>query len=161
MAKLARISILFLFGAGLCLVGALGAGEAKPGEKKMTRTMKESQLWTPEELKWADVADLPGAKEAVVWGDPKKGAYASFNRWPAGTEVPLHWHTHDNRGTVISGTLSISMDGGPAKEVGPGSYLFVPGGVKHATACKAGADCVFYAHQPGIADLKMVEAAKK
>ncbi len=155
MSKFWRISVLFLFVAGLCVAGALSAQGSKPAVKKM----KTARLLTSEGLKWADVPELPGAKQAVVWGDSTKGAYGMFEKWPAGTEVALHTHTHDNRGAMISGTLVITMEGESAKELGSGSYVFVPGGAPHSTACKAGAECVFYVHQPGPGDLKMLEAS--
>ncbi len=157
MSKFWRISVLFLFVAGLCVAGALAAVVGSKGSAK--KTPRAARLWAAEELKWAEVPEVAGAKEAVVWGDPKKGAYGMLEKWPGGTDVPLHTHTHDNRGAVISGTLVITMEGESAKELGPGSYVLVPGGAKHTSACKAGADCVFYVHQPGIADIKMVESS--
>jgi len=155
MAKFGRICVLLVFGVGLCIAGALSAQGSKPAVKKM----KTARLLTSEGLKWTDVPELPGARQAVVWGDSTKGAYGMFEKWPGGTEVALHTHTHDNRGAMISGTLVITMEGESAKELGPGSYVFVPGGARHSTSCKSGAECVFYVHQPGAGDLKMVETS--
>lgn len=154
MRQVSRILTVTCLGIGLLLAVGLLGQESK-------RVMKgiAMQVWTDAELKWVDDADLPGARTAVVWGDPTKGAYGAMHRWAAGTEAPLHWHTHDNRGAMISGTLVITVKGGQPKEVPAGSYIFVPGRLRHTTSCKAGADCVFYAHQPGIGDTKIVGAA--
>ena len=51
------------------------------------------------------------------------------------------------------------MDGGPSKELGPGSYAFVAGGPEHPHIidCKAGAACVYFEKRPGKNDIKYVE----
>ena len=67
--------------AGLCVAGALSAQDSKPAVKKM----KTARLLTSEGLKWTDVPELPGARQAVVWGDSTKGAYGMFEKWPGGT----------------------------------------------------------------------------
>jgi len=109
-------------------------------------------------LKWTDIPDVKGAKQAVLWGDPSKGAHGMFVTFPAGTEVPLHTHSHDGRGAVISGTLVITLEGKTPKELVSGSYFFVPGEQKHTTGCKSGANCLFLDQSSGAFDLKMAEA---
>ena len=103
----------------------------------------EPVLWPASELKWTDVPAIKGARNAVLWGDPEKEGFGKLNRWPAGTEVPLHFHPFEVRGVVLEGTVTIMPEGGAAKELGPGSYWHLPGRVKHVTTCKPGADCVF------------------
>jgi hypothetical protein len=46
------------------------------------------------------------------------------------------------------------LEGQKPKELGPGSYFFIPGEVKHTTGCKAGADCIMYTEWSGAFDLK-------
>ncbi len=112
---------------------------------------------TPSELKWVDVPDAPkGAQQAVVYGDPQKGANGSFAKFAAGTEIPLHTHTAGGRSVVISGTMLEAAEGQKPKELGPGSYFYLPGGMKHTTACKAGAECLIYSHWSGAFDMKPV-----
>jgi quercetin dioxygenase-like cupin family protein len=111
---------------------------------------------TPSELKWVDIPDTKGAQQAVVYGDPQKGANGSFAKFPAGTQIPLHTHTASGRSVVISGTMMEAAEGQKPKELGPGSYFYLPGGMKHTTACKAGADCVIYSHWSGAFDMKPV-----
>lgn len=110
---------------------------------------------TAAQLKWVDVPDQKGVQEAVLWGDPAKGAHGAQNKFAAGTEMPLHTHTASMRGVILAGTLVITPEGGKAAELGPGSYFFEPGGMNHTTGCKAGADCVVYRHMSGSFDVKL------
>lgn len=152
--KKITVAALFLGCLGVC--GVVLAG----GEKKMAGKMKEVKLWAAGDLKWESDPEMAGMQMARLWGDPKKGAYGALNRWAGGSTVDWHTHTHDNKGVVLSGTLLLTLEGQPEKELAAGSYVFMPGGMKHRTACKEGADCVFFAEQPGAGDTKMVEMAK-
>jgi hypothetical protein len=95
---------------------------------------------------------------AVVSGDHKTGAYEAFLKFPAGLAVPLHWHTFSNTGVGVSGTLVVDAQGQGTIEMGPGTWGFVPGRVKHTTTCKEGTDCVIYVRQPGKDDIYFVNA---
>lgn len=109
-------------------------------------------LWAATEIKWTPDPESPDVQTAVLWGDPKTGAYGEMARFKAGMEMPMHHHTADVKGVCVSGTMVIGVEGQPEKELPTGSYLFMPGGVKHTTKCKAGADCVVFDLQPGPAD---------
>src|SRR5262245_55584595 len=125
---------------------------------------------SPEELKWVDVPAPPGApanpageaKVANVKGDAFKGAYSAFAKIPAGQVHPLHTHTSDIAAVVVSGTFSVTPEGGAEKKLGPGAYFMVPGGMKHASGCLAGAPCVLFQTGPAKYDMKPVaeKAAK-
>lgn len=143
----------------LLALGSVGAVLAQGASASPKPT--EPHLWAPADLTWTEDPEMHGAKMAVLWGDPAKGAYGALNRWPSGTVVPLHWHTHANDGVVVSGTLVIKLEGSAPKELGPGSVVSIPGGVKHETSCKAGADCLFFAHQDGFADVQPVTPLNK
>ena len=104
---------------------------------------------------------LEGAKQAPLWGDPTKEMHGILYQWPAGTKVPLHTHTFGDRGVVISGTMTLAVEGGPAKRLPPGSYFAMAGGTKHETGCEEGAPCVFFIEREGLFDVKMVEAGAK
>ena len=116
-------------------------------------------LSTMDELKWAAAPDAEGIQEAVLWGDPGKGAYGAIDRFKAGLNLPLHTHSSESRGVVISGTLVLTLEGKEPKELGPGSYLLVPGNLRHVTACEEGEDCVVFVQQPGKSDFNPVEQA--
>lgn len=57
---------------------------------------------------------------------------------------------------VISGTMLEGLENQKPKELGPGSYFFIPADLKHTTACKAGAECIIYTDWSGAFDLKPV-----
>ena len=106
------------------------------------------------DLKWVDNPAVKGAKIAVLWGDPKTGAYGAFKKVPAGFKFGLHSHTADQQVVMISGTISVMTDGGPAQPFVTGSYMFMPGGKIHSADCNAGADCMYFEQQPGANDMK-------
>lgn len=130
---------------GTCALEAQTATAEPPAQaaEKKEPEKKEPILWQASELKWTEDAAIKGARTAVLWGDPAREAYGKINRWPAGTEAALHWHTFDTRSVVMEGTLTVTVEGGATRELGPGSYLYMPGKVKHVTTCKPGAECTF------------------
>lgn len=122
---------------------------------------KNAVLRAASELKWVDAPGVKGVQQATGWGDPAKGAHGSFAKFASGTETPLHTHTATGRSIVVSGTIVSAPEGQKPKELGPGSYFSLPGGMKHTTSCKAGAECVIYSQWLGAFDLKPVEGSEK
>jgi quercetin dioxygenase-like cupin family protein len=55
---------------------------------------------------------------------------------------------------IVSGTFTYGAEGEAQKAYGPGSYLVIPGGVRHASGCAAGAPCVFFHEASGKFDMK-------
>lgn len=138
---------------------AKGKGHARAGARKAV-------LRSAEEMKWADVPGAPpGVKQAVLWGDPAKGAFGALQKFVPGFSAPLHTHSSDLSVVVISGTMIDGPEGGPEKKLPAGSYLFLPSTYKHTTRCDAGSECVFFVEAKGKFDVKMVgekkEAGKK
>ena len=142
---------------GLCVLAAGCAAVAVAAAPRRSHAKKHPVIWAAGDIKWADSPALPGAKIAALWGDPKKGAYGALKSIPGGTTLKLHTHSHDQKNVMISGTIRFTMEGEPAKELGAGSYIFIPGGAKHTAECQAGADCVYFEEYPAAADLKYVE----
>ncbi len=149
-----RYMLRFLGAAGLSvfslavLLGAQAEKAAKPA------AAKKAVLRAASEMKWVEIPDAKGAQQAVAWGNPQKGAHASFAKFAGGTELPMHTHTAGSRSVVIAGTMLEGLEGQTPKELGPGSYFYIPGEVKHTTACKAGADCIIYSDWQGAFDMK-------
>jgi quercetin dioxygenase-like cupin family protein len=141
-------------------VAVLGILPALGGASAVAADAKAAVVWPAGDIKWADNPALPGAKAATLWGDPKAGAYAALKSVPGGAVLPLHTHTSDHRVVVVAGTLSLSVDGGPAKDLAVGSYAFLPGGVKHRAECKGGATCTYFEESPGAFDMQVVEEKK-
>ena len=115
----------------------------------------EKVVSSASELKWTDTP-MKGAQQALLWGDPAKGAYGTFKKIPGGTALGMHTHASDQKAILISGTLEFNFDGEAKKELGAGSYVSIPGGAPHDATCKAGADCVYFEESVGAADFKPV-----
>jgi hypothetical protein len=137
---------------GLVLVVAQSAQGKGKGKEPLTMS--------PDDLKWTEVPNTNGVQVAAIKGDMTKGAYDAFGKFPAGTEHPLHTHSNDVEVVVISGTFTYGPEGGPVKKYGPGSYLMIPGNMKHTSGCDAAAPCILFQEQPGKFDFKPVDAAK-
>ena len=138
----------------LVVVAAAGIGSSAAWAAK-----KEIVMSTPEELKWIDVPNAGGAQVANITGDVFKGAYTAMAKIPAGQVHPLHTHTSATTAVVVSGTFTVTPDGGVEKRLGPGSTFTVPGGVKHSSSCAPGAPCLLYQTGPGKFDMKPVPGA--
>jgi quercetin dioxygenase-like cupin family protein len=131
-------------------VGFQAGVSAQGAAKKIVRS-------SPAELQWSPVPGTP-VMEAKGWSAPN-GANCGFNKFPKGTKLPLHTHTADVSAVIITGQFGSFEEGAPAKLSGPGTYAFIPGGLKHTTECGPQEDCVVFRCQPGAFDL--VEAGAK
>jgi quercetin dioxygenase-like cupin family protein len=140
--------------AGISLVAAAALYAAQVEKTAKPTAAKRAVMRTASEMKWVDIPDAKGAQQAVVFGNVEKGPHGAFVKFAAGTEVPLHTHTAASRSVVITGTMMEGLEGQRPKELGPGSYFYLPGDLKHTTACKAGAECVIYTDWSGAFDLK-------
>jgi anti-sigma factor ChrR (cupin superfamily) len=62
----------------------------------------------PDTLKWGEPAPLPGARMAVIQGDPsKEGLFVYRLKMPAGYKVPPHLHKASENVTVLSGVFFV------------------------------------------------------
>ena len=98
-------------------------------------------LVPPGEVKWQDVPNAKGVQLAALQGDPSKGPSHFFLKFAPGFSAPVHFHSANHYGTVVSGTLVLSVDG-QERKLPAGSYFAFTGKKPHATRCEAGADCV-------------------
>jgi quercetin dioxygenase-like cupin family protein len=98
---------------------------------------------TPAELRWADTGLGPMASS--VNGDFSKGAHVTFLKFAAGAKTPLHLHSADYVGIVLSGNARHPVKGVAESEkiLPPGSHWFMPANVEHVSECLPGAECVF------------------
>jgi quercetin dioxygenase-like cupin family protein len=75
-----------------------------------------------------------GARFAVLEGDPKAAGIVTMRlAMPKGFAIAPHTHTADERVTVLSGTVKITIDG-KTKVFPAGSFYVTPKGTKHAVA---------------------------
>jgi quercetin dioxygenase-like cupin family protein len=139
MKVLIRFSSLALIG----LIAAVTLSAA--GDKKAV-------VLGAKDLKWAGNPAMKGLFVATLWGDPAKGAYGTLKKVPGGTDLGWHTHSSDQKVVAISGTIDFQVEGGDVKELMTGSYISMPGGVKHTAKCRAGSDCMWFEDSPGKAD---------
>jgi quercetin dioxygenase-like cupin family protein len=119
----------------------------------------EPQLSTVQELKWLAVPEIKGAAATTLWEDTTRGIAGRMVQLKAGTDVPLHWHTADERAVILTGTLVIRIEGQEAKDLTAGSFIAMPGGKRHTVTCKPGTDCVFTVVYLGTPDIQFPEGA--
>ena len=114
----------------------------------------------PETLKWVEPATLPGARLAVVQGDPsKEGLFVYRLKMPAGYRIPAHLHKASENVTVLSGEFFIGLgeklDQGKGQELPVGAFLSVPPNHPHY-AWMGGTETVVQVHGVGPTDLRFV-----
>lgn len=109
---------------------------AKDGKKAGTAVLLPAG-----DLTWTDVPDFPGVQMALLDGDPAKGAGHFLIKLKDGFVAPLHHHSSDHFVTVVSGTLSLTVDG-VETFLPAGSFFLFKGRKEHITKCVPGADCV-------------------
>ena len=86
------------------------------------------------DVKWQDAPSIgPGAKSAIVHGDPKSsGPFVMRLKVPPKTTIKVHTHPADENVTILSGTLyfaaSDKFEPKLAKAFGPGSYFSIEKG---------------------------------
>lgn len=85
-------------------------------------------------------------------GDPSQGAHGTFIRMPAGFVSPVHTHTADYWGVVISGVAANGRPGAADVALPVGSYWLQQGGEPHVTKCLSPNECLFFISQEGKFD---------
>ena len=104
------------------------------------------------------VMDMSSMNKVLAW-DPETGIITAE---PGLTLADL-WRVVLPDGwwpPVVSGTMTLTPEGGAAKSLGPGSWFQFTGRKKHLTTCETGADCVLYVVSNGAWDLIPAEAPK-
>lgn len=93
------------------------------------------------DIHWAAVPGMDGVQMATVEGNAEKGAHHTFMKFDSGFAAPLHHHTSDHFVTVVSGTLTLTVDGKEHK-LPAGSFFSFKNRGAHTTACGSESDCV-------------------
>jgi hypothetical protein len=96
------------------------------------------ELFKPDQIPWRDGPSslLPGAKMAVLEGDPaKEGFFTMRLRLPDGYRVFPHWHTRTERLTIIQGIVNLGtgdhFDAGATQPLSAGTYSSMPPKMTH------------------------------
>jgi quercetin dioxygenase-like cupin family protein len=122
------MSRLLVATALIALAGSAWAGEA----------VKETHIVAPEALAWKDNPALPpGAKGAVLLGDPTKAGelFVQRTKLPANYQIPPHTHPYVDFVTVLSGSLGLGMgeklDVQKGEMLKAGSFVSMPAKTAH------------------------------
>jgi quercetin dioxygenase-like cupin family protein len=94
---------------------------------------------------------MGGVSMQALSGDMEKGAHATFTKFDLGYDAGMHSHTNDISIVVIKGAYLYKDEAGE-KRVGPGEYLFVPGGHKHWSGGDKTEGALFYEQGAGKFD---------
>ena len=123
-------------------------------------SISSAQVMVPaSKLVWGDApATLPpGAKLAVVSGDPSKPEPFTVRvQFPAGSRVPPHWHPHDEHVTVLSGTIALGLgttfDLDAMTDLTAGSYTVTPATMPHYAFARTAATFQVHGIGPYVAN---------
>lgn len=109
------------------------------------------------ELQWVDSGFGPTV--SPVSGDFSKAGHVTYVKFPAGMKTPIHTHSHDYVGLVITGVSMHWEPGKPEskKPLSAGSHWFMPGGVQHVSECLPGAECIMAIYQQNMMDFLPVQ----
>lgn len=121
--------------------------------------------FTPDQIKWGPAPPSlpPGAKFAVLVGDPSKAgsAYTIRAKLPDGYKVSPHWHPVDENVTVIQGVLGMGrgekFDAAAGMELPAGSYMRMPKGMRHFAWAKG--ETIIQLHGTGPFEIHYVNPA--
>jgi len=94
---------------------------------------------------------MNGVSMQPLVGEMDKGAHATFTKFAPGYDAGMHTHTNDVSIVVIKGAYLYKDEAGE-KRVGPGEYLFVPGGHKHWSGGDKTEGAIFYEQGSGKFD---------
>jgi quercetin dioxygenase-like cupin family protein len=146
-----KLTALLFAIAGLSIFGSTKLVSAAAGG---------SVLVPAAEVKWSDVPGMAGVQLAAVDGDPSKGASHFFLKFAPGFAAPLHHHTANHSGTVVAGTLDLTV-GDKEQKLPPGSFFSFSGKTPHVTKCETGAACVLSMDVRGKWDVVMEKGEAK
>jgi anti-sigma factor ChrR (cupin superfamily) len=117
----------------------------------------------PETLRWVEPPVLPGARLAVVQGDPsREGPFVYRLKMPPAYKIPPHVHRASENVTVLSGAFSVGVgekfDPRAGHELPVGGFVSIPPNHPHF-AWAGSEETVVQVHGVGPTDLTFVDPA--
>ena len=135
-------------------IESIGNTDAPPPSFSSAQVMMPAS-----KLVWADAPPTlpPGAKLAVVSGDPSKPEPFTVRvRFPAGSRVAPHWHHTDEHVTVLSDTIALGLgttfDQNAMTDLTAGSYAVTPATMPHYALAKTTATFQVHSMGPYVAN---------
>jgi quercetin dioxygenase-like cupin family protein len=136
-------SVMVLAVTAIAVVAALVGVAHAQKDKKVIYVSSEKGSYT--------AMPMGGVSQQVLIGEPDKGPHATFSKFEPGYDAGMHSHTNDISIVVVKGAYLYKDEAGE-KRVGPGDYLFVPGGHKHWSGGDKKDGAVFYEQGSGKFD---------
>jgi len=147
---------LFVLGVGaLVIIAAASAQQAHKAPSAARKVATKKVVYSSSSEASFKPAAAKGVSQAVVWGNPDKGAHGTYTKFEPGVDVGMHTHTNDVWIVGIKGAYLYKDDAGE-KRVGPGDFLRVPGGHKHSSAGDKTESALFY--EEGSAKFDLIPA---
>lgn len=103
-------------------------------------------VMTKADLKWKDMGN--GITAAVVSGDMDKGESRFFLKYPVGLVTPNHHHDADHYVTVVSGTITLTVDGKDHR-LEPGAYFALTNKAPHVAKVEGKEEAIFFIQADG------------
>jgi quercetin dioxygenase-like cupin family protein len=122
--------------------------------------MTEKSMTAFEDLEFAPLAEGSPVQVALLWGNPETGPAAVMVKFPEGYEEPWHHHSSTYHAVLVRGLFrSCSPEGGAESErvLGPGSYIFQPGGVTHGELNAGDGESIAMVYFDGPVDFVLAE----
>ena len=127
-----------------------------------TETHRSHLVVSADELKWVPAPPKlpPGAQFATLDGDRSTPGmpYTFRAKLPDGYSVPPHWHSMDERITVIKGVFGLGLgekfDKTAIRDLPAGSYIMMPKGERHYNVIKG--ETILQFHGIGPYDINYV-----
>lgn len=96
----------------------------------------EPVVVSSDSLQWMAANGLPGAKVAIVSGNPeKKEPFIARIKLPANFQIPVHQHAINEYDTVISGILYLGVgdkaDKSQVIKISKGNFVMIPAKLLH------------------------------
>src|SRR5579859_3002133 len=143
MSNTAKASITVI---AVIVAATLAIGQNKPvgkGSRKSALAKGGPVVWNAGQAKWADFPGLPGIHDAVVTGDPDKGASVLYLKIDPSAAIPWHWHSGPEIIYGDSGTFQAAMfKSDKTVNITSGSYARFPGHMIHKASCISTEPCL-------------------
>lgn len=114
---------------------------------------EKTMVVAQDQLTWKDMG-IPGVQSAVVSGDMAKGPSRFFLKYPVGLTTPAHHHTPDHYVALVSGSLTLTVDG-KATKLMPGSFFALTNQAVHVAKVEGDQPAIMFIQADGPWDVVM------
>ena len=150
-----------LFGSTLVAVLLAVTLYSESLAQQQTSSPDQPQVINLDEINWGRPGNTPrfpqGVRTAQLGTDPDNGGPIYFTNFPAGSHFDLHWHSHTEYVSVLSGEVTIVL-GEETHPLSTGSYIVIPARMNHSWDVPSGGEAaVILVRRRGPADFTFVD----